>query len=114
MPLLPSGRRIGLSTDRFKAHLGQLSLDAATRIYHSLKDADDLLHIADVVYFSADSDSPYFANFVVADWEANTQGWTEADIAAFRTWLDLPGSRQAHQEAVDELKDVMKNMEFPT
>jgi hypothetical protein len=49
MPMLPSGRRVELSQDRFMAHLGQLDIEAAARIYHALQEPDDLLFLLDVM-----------------------------------------------------------------
>lgn len=113
MPVLPSGRRVELSTDRFMAHLANLSLEAATRLYHSLQDPDDLLHVADVVYFAADGQSPHFADFVAADWEAHAQDWEAGDKNAFRDWLFSAESRQGRQKTIAALKETMEKMEFP-
>jgi len=114
MPTLPSGRRVELSHDRFMAHLAQLDLDAASRIYHALQEPDDLLFLLDVIYFSPDDGSPFHANFVAGDWEAHAGDWDAADREAFKAWLFADASRQVRAETLAAIKQAMDEMQFPT
>lgn len=113
MPVLPSGRRVELSTDRFMTYFASVDLANATQIYHSLQEPDDLLLIADVVYFSANGQSPYFANFIAADWETNTRSWNIMDHNAFRDWLFSTESREKRRKAIAALKEEMGKIDFP-
>jgi hypothetical protein len=112
MPNLPSGRRVELSQDRLMAMLKNLKLDAAVAIYHSIQEPDDLLSLLDVIYFSPKGETPYYANFVASDWEANAQDWYEDDRAVFRTWLLSAESRTARANAMRSIKQAMDAMEF--
>lgn len=112
MPILPSGRRVELSQDRFLAHLAQLDLDTASRIYHALQEPDDLLFLLDVIYFAPDG-SPFHADFVAGDWRTHAEGWSEEDRAAFQDWLFSDDTRQARAESLSALKKTMDEMHFP-
>lgn len=112
MPILPSGRRIELSPDRFMAHLVQIDLQAATEIYRALQEPDDLLFLLDVIYFSTADGTPLHANFVASDWEANAQDWNESDRERFKIWLFSDESRAVRAEAIRSIKRAMDSMEF--
>ena len=51
MPILPSGRRIEYSLDRFHALLARMPLPDAQRTVTALKEPNDLLYVLDVVEF---------------------------------------------------------------
>jgi hypothetical protein len=114
MPMLPSGRRVELSQDRFMAHLGQLDIEAAARIYHALQEPDDLLFLLDVICYSEGDCNPYLAGFVASDWEANAQDWPKDDRKSFSAWLFSDSVRQTRSDAISNIKQIMNELEFPS
>lgn len=104
MPVLPSGRRIEFSLDRFHALLERMDPHRARLIVNSLNDPDDLLPVADAVHFSLREGTAYFAGYVAADWAAYAADWSEADRQALRAWFDSAAARRARAEAIDYIR----------
>lgn len=107
MPVLPSGRRIEFSLDRFHAMLGQMELDQAFVIADALHDPDDLLLVLDAVHFSIEGGKPYFADYVAADWESRATDWSLADRDALRTWFNSDSARFHRAQAIDGIKTLL-------
>lgn len=107
MPVLPSGRRIEFSLDRFHALLGQMDLEQAFVIAEALQDPDDLCAVLDAVHFSLDSGKPYFAGYVAADWETRAADWNTADREALRAWFGAESARAYRAEAIDSIKSLL-------
>lgn len=110
MPVLPSGRRVDFSVDRFHALLGQTDLERAFVIAEALQDPDDLLYVMDAVHYSLDGGKPYFADYVAADWESRATDWSQADRAALRAWLAGDAARFHRAEAIDNIKALLLEM----
>lgn len=109
MPILPSGRQVELSTDRFKAYLANIDPDSAAELFDSLKNPDDVLFIADVVYLAESNATPMFAGYVATDWEAHCQDWPEDDQVAFRNWLISESAALGRAEELSSIKDYLEN-----
>jgi hypothetical protein len=109
MPVLPSGRRVEFSLDRFRALLGRLDLNLAFIVTDALRDPDDLLVVMDAVHFSLDGGKPYFADYVAADWETRAGDWSHSDRAALRTWLDSEAACFCREDAIDGIKALLLN-----
>ncbi len=107
MPVLPSGRRIEFSLDRFHALLGQIELDRALVVAEALQEPDDLLFVMDAVHFDLLDGSPYFANYVAADWELQASDWSAEDRDALRVWFGSDSARFHRTEAITSLKTLM-------
>ena len=107
MPVLPSGRRIEFSLDRFHALLGQIELHQATRIADALRDPDDLLAVLDAVHFSLETGEPYFADYLAVHWETYANDWNRPDREALRAWLDAPTARHYRAEAIADIKSML-------
>jgi len=107
MPLLPSGRRIEFSLDRFHALLGQMASHQARRIAETLNDPDDLLPVLDAVHFSLDDGRPYFADYVAADWTPYAADWSTADRQALQAWLASDAARFHRAEAIGYVKMLL-------
>lgn len=107
MPVLPSGRRVDFSLDRFHALLGQMELEQAFVIADSLQDPDDLLLVMDAVHYSLETGKPYFAGYIAADWESYAAEWTRADREALRNWLASETARYYRDEAIDGIKSLL-------
>lgn len=107
MPVLPSGRRIEFSLDRFHALLGQMELDQAFVIADALQDPDDLLAVLDAVHFSQDGGKPYFAGYVAADWESRAGDWDTADRVALCAWFASESARSYRSKAIDSIKSLL-------
>lgn len=107
MPVLPSGRRIEFSLDRFLAMLDRLDERTAVGLADALEQPDDLLPVVDVVHFDADGNNPYFAGYVAADWEQHARDWTIADRQALRQHLAGEVSQSARAEAIVTLHRLL-------
>ena len=107
MPVLPSGRRIEFSLDRFHGLLRQLSVSEARQLVATLHDADDLLPVLDAVHFSLADGRPYFADYVAADWQAYAADWCTADRQALQDWLNSSAARFHRAEAIDYVKTLL-------
>lgn len=104
MPVLPSGRRIEFSLDRFHALLERMDPPLARLIVNNLNVPDDLLSVADAVHFSLQEGAAYFAGYVAADWAAYAADWSEADRQALQAWFDSAAARRARAEAIDYIR----------
>lgn len=107
MPVLPSGRRIEYSLDRFHALLGQIERDHALAIADALQDPDDLLAVLDAVHFNPETGKPHFAGYVAAHWQARAADWNIADRNALRAWLDSDSARLNRAEAIEDIKAML-------
>lgn len=107
MPVLPSGRRIEFSLDRFHALLGRMDEREAGRIAENLDDADDLLPVLDAVHFSLQDGSPFFAGYVAADWAAYAADWSAADRRALQDWLASAAARAGRADAIRYIKSLL-------
>lgn len=107
MPVLPSGRRVEFSLDRFHALLGQMGNHQAKRIAETLRNPDDLLFVLDAVHFSLEDGTPYFADYVAADWAPYAAEWSAADRQALEEWLASDEARCSRAEAVDYVKALL-------
>lgn len=107
MPVLPSGRRVEFSLDRFHALLGRMELEQAFVIADALQEPDDLFAVMDAVHFSVDNGKPYFADYVASDWETRASDWSLADRDALRTWFASDSARFHRGEAIDGIKSLL-------
>ena len=107
MPVLPSGRRVEFSLDRFHALLGQIELTQARAIADALQDPDDLLAVLDAVHFSPETGKPHFAGYVAAHWDARAADWNISDRKALRAWFDSDSARLYRAEAIDAIKAML-------
>ncbi|HLA35048.1 MAG TPA: hypothetical protein VJ001_09315 [Rhodocyclaceae bacterium] len=110
MPILPSGRRIEFSLDRFYALLGQMESQKALNVVGALQEPDDLLLVLDAVHFGMDSGSPYFANYIAADWESYAAEWNVEDKDALRAWFASSSARFYRAEAITGIKTLVNEM----
>lgn len=107
MPVLPSGRRVEFSLDRFHALLGRMELEHAFVIADALREPDDLFAVLDAVHFDLVSGKPYFADYVAADWEFHAADWSQADREALRAWFASDSARFHRAEAIDGVKTLL-------
>lgn len=107
MPVLPSGRRIEFSLDRFHALLGRIEREQAFAIADALQDPDDLLEVLDAVHFSLEGGKPYFADYVAANWERHAADWSVVDREALRAWFASDSARFHRAEAIDGVKALL-------
>lgn len=113
MPVLPSGRRVEFSLDRFSAMLKQMPVEEALPICDALQAPDDLMYVLDVVHFN-DAGHAAFAGYMLSDWEKHADGWTETDRAALRTHLTSDFSRSARADALESVKlDLLEHLLDP-
>ncbi len=104
MPVLPSGRRVEFSLDRFHALLGTLGKSEAANLVSVLCDPDDLLYILDAVHFSQSDQTPFFADYLAADWRAFAAEWSTADRESLQRWMVSPDARAYRAEAIRYLR----------
>lgn len=109
MPILPSGRRIEFSLDRFHALLDRMDRDLARMIAENLSDPDDLLFVLDAVHFSLKEGMPYFAGYVAADWKTYAADWNTADRQVLQAWLASPEARDARSEVIDYIRGLLRD-----
>ncbi|HEX8989898.1 MAG TPA: hypothetical protein VF816_18205 [Rhodocyclaceae bacterium] len=116
MPILPSGRRIEFSADRFHALLRLVDPVQARRIAANIQDAHDLLFVLDAVHFSVQDGTPYFAGYVAADWRSYAADWNTADREALEAWLMSDEARAGRDEAMRYVKSLvfgLPNVPYP-
>ena len=87
MPILPSGRRIDYSLDRFHAWLARMTLPQAQKTIANLTEPDDLLHVLDVVFHDPFTGKPFYANRVAADFSSYAACWSQSDQDALAVWI---------------------------
>lgn len=107
MPVLPSGRRVEFSLDRFHALLARMGSQKARGIAETLHNPDDLLFVLDAVHFSLEDGSPYFAEYVAADWPSYAADWHAADRQALGAWLASDEARFYRAEAIGYIKALL-------
>lgn len=107
MPVLPSGRRVEFSLDRFYALLGQMELPNALSTADALRNPDDLLMVLDAVHFSIEDGTPFFANYVASDWESYAAEWSNEDRTALQAWFLSPSARYWRAEAIETIHGVV-------
>jgi hypothetical protein len=107
MPVLPSGRRIDFSVDRFHALLAQKSLAEAQQIASSLQDANDLLYVMDVVQFHPNTGKPYFSGHLAANFESYADDWSTDDQDALAAWIESETARYYRLEAIDAIRGMV-------
>jgi len=107
MPVLPSGRRIEFSLDRFHALLGQMDGRQAAEIVETLRDPDDLLFVLDAVHFGREDDAPFFADYMAANWKSYAAEWSAADRDALAAWLASDDARYRRAEAIEYIKALL-------
>ena len=107
MPVLPSGRRIEFSVDRFHALLAKTGLADAQKISSSLQDANDLLYVMDVVEFDAGSGKPYFSGHLAADFESYVGDWSAEDQDALAAWIESDTARHYRMEEITTIHRIV-------
>jgi hypothetical protein len=107
MPLLPSGRRVEFSLDRFHALLAQMDGQRAREFAKNMEHPDDLLFVLDAVHFSLEDGAPYFADYVAADWAVYAADWSAADRQAFQDWLESAEASSSRAEAIGYIKALL-------
>lgn len=98
MPMLPSGRRIKFSLDRFHKLLVEMGNEQARAIASNIEDPDDLLFVLDAVHFSLEDATPYFADYVASDWKIYAADWSTSDRLALQAWLVSDKARSSRAE----------------
>ena len=109
MPVLPSGRRVEFSLDRFHALLSRMDSHQAKKIVETLRNPDDLLFVLDAVHFSMGDGTPYFADYVASDWAPYAAEWCSADRQALQAWLASDAARFNRAEAIGYIKALLQN-----
>lgn len=107
MPVLPSGRRVDFSLDRFHALLRQMEPTKAQKIVASLVEPNDLLFVLDVVQYQADTGKPFFSGHIAADFESYAIEWSHADQDALAAWIESPTATYYRAEAIDEIRGIV-------
>lgn len=107
MPILPSGRRIEFSLDRFHAMLRHMDSQQTREIAENMEHPDDLLLVLDAVHFSLQDGTPYFADYVAADWTVYAADWTASDRQALDFWLFSAEARAHRAEAMLYIRTLL-------
>jgi hypothetical protein len=113
MPVLPSGRRIEFSLDRFLAMLDRIEPEVVYQIVEALEQPEDLLPVTDVVGFDPSGTIPVFAGYVASDWERHAQDWSVEDCMALSFHLRSEISVGARAEAIATLKELVGRRDQP-
>lgn len=104
MPLLPSGRRIDFSLDRFHALLRRLEPAEARAVAATLDDPDDLLFVMDTVYFGREDGTAFFAGCMASDWASYAADWNAADRQALLAWFASSEARAGRTDAINYIR----------
>lgn len=114
MPILPSGRRVEFSLDRFHAMLDQMQPQQAAALAEALDCPDDLLFVMDAVHFRLDDGTPYFASYVAASWQQYAADWSEADRTALAAWFRSQAATEARADAINDIHAVLRGKHITT
>ena len=107
MPILPSGRRIDFSLDRFEAMLSRMPVAEAEKTVATLGNPDDLLFVTDVVLYRDDSGEPFFSGYLATDFESYVGDWSQTDQDALAKWIESDNARYYRAEAIDAIRQVV-------
>ena len=107
MPVLPSGRRVDFSLDRFQAMLGRMPVAEAEHTIANLNSPDDLLFVTDVVLYRDDSGEAFFSGLLAADFAAYAGEWSFQDQDFLADWLESSSARYHRAEAIDSIRDMV-------
>ncbi len=110
MPVLPSGRRVEFSLDRFHALLSRMPLAEAKKTVSALKEPNDLLFVMDVVEFTP-SGEPYFSNRIAANFETYAIYWTFDDQDALVAWIESESATYYRVEAIANIHGMVAEVE---
>jgi hypothetical protein len=108
--MLPSGRRVEFSLDRFQALLSRMPLTEAKRTVSGLRDPNDLLFVMDVVEFTP-SGEPYFSNRIAANFDTYAIYWTHDDQDALAAWLESDSATYFRAEAIANIHGMVAQVE---
>lgn len=110
MPVLPSGRRVEYSLDRFHAMLRRMDPAEAQKLVAALQEPNDLLLVADVVEFSPHTGTAYFSGHIAADFESYVAGWTFEDQDALAAWIESETATFHRGEAIAAIHAMVREM----
>ncbi len=111
MPMLPSGRRVEYSLDRFHAMLSRMTLPEAKKTIAGLRDPNDLLYVMDVVFFDSINGQPFFANRVASDFESYAIAWDHEDQEALAAWIESDSATYYRAEAIANIQGMVAEIE---
>jgi hypothetical protein len=111
MPMLPSGRRVEYSLDRFHAMLARMTVPEAKKTIAGLRDPNDLLYVMDVVFFDSTNGQAYFANRVAADFESYAISWDHEDQEALGAWIESDSATYYRAEAIANIHGMVAEIE---
>lgn len=106
MPILPSGRRIEFSIDRFHAMLARMPAADAKHIVNALQEPNDLLYVMDLVEFSPIG-KPFLANKIAADFQSYAIAWSHDDQDALASWITSDSASKYRSEAIATLRSMV-------
>ncbi len=107
MPVLPSGRRIEFSLDRFHAMLARMTVADAKNTIAGLREPNDLLFVMDVVDFDPITSQPMFANKIAAYFETYAIHWDYEDQEALATWIESESATYYRAEAIANIHGMV-------
>jgi hypothetical protein len=110
MPMLPSGRRVEFSIDRFRALLSRMPVTDAKKTVSALREPNDLLYVMDVVEFTP-AGHPFLANKIAADFESYAITWSVDDQDALAAWIESDSATYYRAEAVANLHGMVAEVE---
>lgn len=110
MPMLPSGRRVEFSLDRFHALLARMPLAEAKKTVAALREPNDLLYVMDVVEFSP-AGNPFFANKIAANFETYAITWSHEDQDALGAWIESDSATYFRAEAIANIHGTVAQVE---
>lgn len=111
MPMLPSGRRVEYSLDRFHAMLSRMTLPEAKKTTACLQKPNDLLYVMDVVFVDSTNGRPFFADRVAADFESYVSTWSFEDQDALVAWIESDSATYYRAEAIANIHGMVAEIE---
>jgi hypothetical protein len=106
MPVLPSGRRVEFSLDRFHALLSRMTVAEARKTTAALREPNDLLLVMEVVYFD-EAGNPFFANTIAANFESYVLDWPLEDQDALAAWFESESATYYRAEAIAQIHGMV-------
>jgi len=122
MPRLPSGKHIGISSERLLRWAAGADFNNAMEFTMHIRTIDKMGHFIDVVYYRGAEDRPpngaepedaYLPGLKVSDVATSRCGWCEEDKDWFAEWLTTPLFIAWFDALQTELHEVLSARPLP-
>lgn len=113
MPQLPSGRRVGLSSDPVFDLVRQGDWGTNFQLSVYLESPQDMAPLLNIIYYKPESETggamqPYLSGLMLADVGTEKCDWPAEDVQFFQEWLATELARQWLKNTFQDLHAALK------